>query len=173
MITVEHAEELITYFNENVLSSEFEGKGADYVLRVKVKNNVDIEKLTKGGEFAWYDKGEYPDNFKAIITTKDGKLTSSFDYVGTADIVPGMEIDEYDALIDFKDFWADDVAKKFNKEKEVEFIVQDGIDVMKASKLIFDYINESTKLGSDITIILIDSMGERTNLFVPANTNKM
>ena len=169
-ITVEKAEELIGYFNENVLSSNFEGEGADHILKVKVKNGVDLEKLTEGGYLAWNDHGEYPDNFKAIITTKDGKQTSSFDYVGTDGIVPDMEIDEYDAFLDFKDFWHDDVAKKFNANKEVEFIVQDGIDVMKASKLIFDYINESTKLGSDITVILIDSMGERTNLLVPANT---
>jgi len=170
MITVEHVEELISYFNENVLSSEFEGEGADHVLIVKVKNDVDIEKVTNGGEFAWKDHGDYPLDFKAIITTEDGKQTSSFDYTGTLGIVPDLEIDEYDALLDFKDFWHDDVAKKFNAEKEVEFIVQDGIDVMKASKLIFDYINESTQLGSDITVILIDSMGEKTNLLVPANT---
>eukprot|EP01012_Entosiphon_sulcatum_P034296 TRINITY_DN43478_c0_g1_i1.p3 TRINITY_DN43478_c0_g1~~TRINITY_DN43478_c0_g1_i1.p3 ORF type:complete len:174 (+),score=18.79 TRINITY_DN43478_c0_g1_i1:52-573(+) len=169
-ITVEQAEELISYFNENVLSSDFEGEGADHVLKVKVKNGVDLDRLTNGGYLAWNDHGEYPLDFKAIITSEDGKQASSFDYVGTAGIVPDLEIDEYDALLDFKEFWHDDVAKKFNTHKEVEFIIQDGIDVMKASKLIFEYINESTKLGSDITVILIDSMGERTNLFVPANT---
>lgn len=169
-IKVEQAEELISYFNENVLSSDFEGEGTDHVLKIKVKNHVDIEKLTKGGELAWYDHGEYPLDFKAVITSEDGKQVSSFDYVGTAGIVPDLEIDEYDALLDFKDFWHDDVAKKFNSEKEVEFIVQDGIDVMKASKLIFNYINESTKLGSDITVILVNSMGERQKLFVPANS---
>lgn len=169
-LTDEQANEVITYFSENVLNEDFNEDRT--VFKMVMKNDADIDKALLGAEQKWYAHGDYPSDFKGIVVTEDGSKSRSFDYEAPVDPDIEYEVNEYDVLHDFKEFWADDVAKKFNENKEVEFIVRDGVDVMKSSKLIFDFINESTRLGADITVILIDSMGERTNLLVQANKNR-
>jgi hypothetical protein len=79
-------------------------------------------------------------------------------------------VSEYDTLAYFKEFLHDDVSKKFNSEREVEFEAPVGVDLMKDSKLIFSYINECTKLGQDITIVLKNISGGEERLWIPANS---
>jgi len=172
MVTTEQAEELIEYYKENVISADFENEDEVQFLQIVVKDDADIEKCAEGCQYTWESTGEYPNDFKGLLRSQDGSKTATFDYVGTSsEFADDLTFDDYDFTLDkFEEFWADDVAKKFNENKEVEFTVLEGVDdLSKMGKFIIQFVNEKTRLGADIVINLIHPDGKKLNLWIPAN----
>ncbi|GGG97217.1 hypothetical protein [Pedobacter zeae] len=86
-LTLQDAEELMAYYRDYEISSEFsEDK---QTLNIKVKNDVDIEKAAKGAEVSWYDQGEYPMSFTGVLKTEDGSKTATFEYEASGDYIFG------------------------------------------------------------------------------------
>lgn len=77
-LSVQEAEELMDYFNKNVISQDFNEDHT--IFNTVIKNEADLEKALKGLEIAWCDKGEYPSPFTGVVTTEDGSKTGSFEY---------------------------------------------------------------------------------------------
>lgn len=173
-VTVEHAEKQIEYYKANRVTEDFEGDPKDLKLKVVVKNGADVEACAEGCKYAWENVGDYPTDFKGMVASEDGSKNATFEYVGTHEEVYELAWDDYDYTIEaFKEFWKDDVFKKFNADKEVDFEVGAGVDdLQQMGKFIFDFVNVHTKLGSDIIINLIHPQGDKFALLVPANWSK-
>lgn len=86
-LSVQQAEELMAYYDNNVISSEFSDDRQ--TLNVKVKNDTDIDKAAKGGEISWHDQGEYPMSFTGVLKTEDGSKTATFEYKASGDFIFG------------------------------------------------------------------------------------
>jgi hypothetical protein len=157
-------------FNENVTASYWSENGElVYVLQ----NGTDLEEYARLIEKILKHTSEPEMDFVCKLINLDEKSQVNIECKFARDeslISDGDIADEYDTLAYFKQFWNDEVSKKFNPEREVEFEVPEGVEIMKASRLIFSYINESTKLGQDITIVLKNISGGEERLWIPANS---
>jgi len=157
-------------FNAKVSESYWSENGElVYVL----ENGTDLEKYSQMIKMIFSDTGEPEMDFIIKVMHADGghsvcvECNFALDTSSLAD--DDEAVTEYDTLEYFKEFWNDDVKKKFNSEREVDFEVSEGVDLMKASRLIFTYINESTTLGKDITVVLKNISGHQERLLVPSN----
>jgi len=86
-LSVQQAEELMAYFENNMISSEFSDDRQ--TLNIKVKNDADIDKAAKGAEISWKDQGEYPMSFTGVLETEDGSKTATFEYKASGDFFIG------------------------------------------------------------------------------------
>lgn len=161
-------------FNEKVVESYWSENGElVYILQ----DGTDLKEYAEMVEKVLNDNWAPEIDYVCKVMHADEKNSVSFNCDFDAKhIFEDLELEEdepmneYDTLEDFKLFWNDDVASKFNDDREVEFPVSEGVDLNKAGKLIIDYVNQYTKLGKSVTVILFNLAGNKEKLMLPANS---
>jgi len=158
-------------FNAQVIESFWSENGElTYVLN----EGADLEEYGKLIETILAETSEPEMDFICKLIHADGQHSVNIECNFAPEVSLFTDEDdivtEYDTLEDFKEFWHRDVQKQLNADREVVFDVSDGVDLMSASRLIFTFINDSTKLGQDITIILKNISGGEERLLVPSNS---